>query len=213
MDASELVKAARIVLRDPVILDETILQELNWAAVDSCAIVRIPTLLADDTLTIEEGERETYMPPDFHHNLISAYSSTYSKDITVRSNRQTIDALHSKTKTGRIEDVAVEGELLVAGPIASADEEIDIKYYAKPPELVNDNDNLDEHIPHHIARDLLCGKVILRKLPETDNDPQYIVKMTQLWLGLYEAAERKLKALYPDAPKRRPIRHRKIRTF
>jgi hypothetical protein len=153
------------------------------------------------------------MPPDFHHDLISAYSTTYSTDITVRSNRQAIEALHSRTKTGQIEDVAVEGEFLVAGPIASADEDIEIRYYAKPPEFVNDSDNLDEHIPPHIARDQLVGKVILRKLPETDNDAEYIEKMVQLWITLYQNAETKLKALYPDSPKRRPIRRRQVREF
>ena len=213
MNASELTIEVKRVLRDPAILDETILSELNTSALYSASQVRIPTLITDDTVEISAGDAEGDLPPDFHRDLLSAYSTTTNKPLNVRTNKGALDALHSKTKTGDIEDVAVSGALLLVGPMAAADEIIDIKYYAKPPELVNDNDTLDEHIPAYISKNLLCGRVIIEKLPQTDNDPVYIEKMLTLYVAKFQEAEAMLRDLYPDAQKRKPIRHRKVRTF
>jgi len=213
LDASELIIAAKIVLRDPAILGETILVEINWAALDIASLVRIPTLITDDTVDIALGATEGDLPPDYHRDLLSAYSTTNSSDLTIRSNQKVLDKLHSKTKTGAIEDVAASGVLLLVGPEASAAESVDISYYAKPPELVTDNDTLDEHIPAHLAENLLCGKVILKKIPQTDNDPLYIEKIFKLYTVNVETAIDRLRKFYPDAQKAKPVRYRQVRTF
>lgn len=213
MNAAELITATKIVLRDPAILDETILNELNWAALDTAGEVRIPTLITDDTIEIALGDTEGDLPPDFQRDLLSAYSATNKKDLTVRANKKALDKLHSKTKIGRIEDVAASGSLLLVAPMAAAAENVDISYYAKPPELKNNNDSLDEHIPSHLVENLLSGKVIIKKLPLTDNDPVYIEKMLKLYIAKVDVDIARLKKHYPDAQKTKPIRHVKVRTF
>lgn len=213
MELSELIIATKIVLRDPAILDETILTEINWAALDIASLVRIPTLITDDTVAIALGATEGDLPPDYHGDLLSAYSTTNGNVLAIRSNQKVLDKLHSKSAIGAIEDVAPSGVLLLVGPEAAAAESVDISYYAKPPELVNDNDTLDEHIPSHLAENLLCGKVILKKIPQTDNDPLYVEKIFKLYTVNVEMAVDKLRKFYPDAQKAKPVRYRQVRTF
>lgn len=214
MILSKLITEVKIVLKDPAILDETIITELNRAALDTASTIRIPTLITDDTVEVSEGDDSGDLPPDFHRDLLKAYSSTNSRRLNIRTNKEALDALHSEDETGAIEDVAASGTLLLVGPTAGADEEIDIKYYGKPPELKNDNDNLDEHIPDNLQKALLCGNAIIEKLPSTDNDPEYIKNWLTYYTALIKDAEWKLKfKIYPDSQKSRPVRHRKVRTF
>jgi hypothetical protein len=214
MNLSKLVIETQIVLKDPAILETTIIADLNEGALDTATTVRIPTLITDDTVEVKAGDNSGDLPPDFHRDLLKAYSSTNSKRLNIRTNKAALDALHSEDETGEIDDVAASGTLLLVGPTASADESIDIKYYAKPPTLKNDNDNLDEHIPDNLQKALLCGKAIITRLPQTDNDPDYIKNWLTYYTALIKDAEWELKyRIYPDSQKSRPIRHRKVRTF
>jgi hypothetical protein len=214
MKLSALIIETKIVLKDPAILDETVITELNNAALDTAAKVRLPSLITDDTVDIDAGDSEGDLPPDYHRSLLSAYSNTNSKKLNVRTNKAALDALHSHDETGEIEDVAASGSLLLAGPTPASDEEIAISYYAKPPLMANDNDDLDDHIPSNYQKILLCGKAVIEKLPHTDNSPEYIRNMLEYYIAKIGDAEADLKfKIYPDAQKAKPIRHRKIRTF
>lgn len=218
MNFGEITIRVQRLLKDRAILATEIKAAINKQLRAVTAAASIPELIKKDAVTVTAGSLSAAMPTDYQHDMFAAYSTTNKAHLTIRTNYKSLYADYDWQSSGTIiDEVAVEGleasAILYVAPKTSAEDVIDVTYYRMPDLLALDTDVPELPAEGDIHELCIVSGVVLEKLPETDMDPQLIKELMGFYGGRLQNGMQTLKAMYPHAPKARPILRRKTRFF
>lgn len=241
MNLSEMVLAVQRVLKDATILRTEIVAELNRQQMLATSRVLIPSMTTSGKITLPAGVIAGVMPVNFQQDLLSAYSETYDRWLTVRTNLKalydgyTLGNMHaagfpmttpftlqdaSESSVGPIQEVAVDGSSVDDGervgvlwvrPATLEEEIVQIRYYRKPIAMAENTDTPE--IDEEWHRGLLVSGTLIEKLPESEIPPEVIGQLLPLHTARYASALAELKARYPYTAKKTPKPRRTVKEF
>lgn len=242
MNLSSMVASVQRVLKDASILRSEIITEINRQQRIATGRAAIPTLIGSGKITLPAGVIGGRMPSDYQHNLITAYSETQDKWLSIRSNTKSLyDGYRlghlstvglpmefpyelespDESNVGPIDDVAIEGvdydggveySVLWCKPATSQEETVQCRYYRLPDEMADDTDTPDG-IPEEYHKPIMVSGTLIEKLPDTALDPAMITALIELHSNLYTTALAELNRRFPFAPKHTPKPRRRVREF
>lgn len=133
---------------------EDILEGLNEGMAQVSNRVLIPELIGKRTLVINDAITARYLPDDFQRELFSC-KEVGGRGIDIFNSHSQMAAEFGTMggKSSRIEGVAVQGRELLFHPIPAIEVNIEIKYYRKPDQIFNDEQEVP--LPLHFRKALV----------------------------------------------------------
>jgi len=223
MNLGELIRAVEAECDDRTFLRERLVDFINDAILDIAERVRLPELIVSDTLVAAIDSRELELPDTYHHNLFECWNRTsedwcsivYSmKDIfrifrksDTRSFENQLETVDSYSKvTGDITHIAVNGRRVTWLPIPEEENELEVKYYRKPP-VLSDDDDEPESIPANLHRQMIVSWVMIHHIPLynlTVQEDRALMLRQRRYERDYEIGLVQLRTLFPYAPYKYP---------
>lgn len=189
------------------------LADINMAVLSIGRSFRLPDLVVSDTVVFTGGGTGVAaLPADYHHSLFEATSTTNNTEsVRIRTNIKVMNQEYADTKSkiGRIEDVAENGSNLHCLPVPVSDENLLIRFYRKPATLVDDTD-IPEGMPNDLQEALLVGYVVKNKFPLVSDQPSLAL---QRYVADHEAAREALRIYCQHSPQQKPFISRKYVWF
>jgi hypothetical protein len=148
---SELISRVEEVVQDPSYTQDEILGYLNEGLVDVAAVVKLPDLLTNDTVTTATDAASVSLPSDYHRGLFQVYSVT--REHLIKEGRRLEDAKRffsrhpGLDRIGDVFDVAVSGKKLWYQAIPDAQETLRLFYYRLPNQMTSGEDTEPDGIP------------------------------------------------------------------
>lgn len=218
MNFGQITAKIERILKDPAILTSEIQDAANKQLRSVTATAAITELITKDSVYLVSGDQSVSMPSDFQHDLLSAYSLTNKRDLTIRPDQRSLYRGYTPSSIGQsVEEVAVSGleetAILHVRPMSGGEDEIECMYYRFPGLMVNDTDVPELPSQNDIHELCIVSGVVLEKLPETDFAPDIMKMLMGLHGGKLQSGMQILKTMYKNAPKSRPQYRRKTRFY
>ncbi|MBC2712868.1 MAG: hypothetical protein HGJ94_18320 [Desulfosarcina sp.] len=213
MNLGQIIRRIQIILDDPAILRADIITKVNDKLVAATATVCIPLLDTEKTVTVAADGLTVVMPTEWQHDLLSAFSNTNTRHLTIRTGTKALYEGYDKTDDGEdIKEVAAVGDTLHVRPRAGAEEIINLQFYGIPATLAQDAD-IPVSIPAHLHEKILVSGPAYEMLPDVTMEAQRKVALASLHNGKESAGLALLDAYFSYAPRATPAVRRKIKWF